>query len=298
MHSHARYALPGLLLGAVLIGLAPILVRLSHTGPTAAAFWRVLLALPVLALLRGLAAPTVPTAPRRLGGLWLAGFAFAGDLAFWHQSIRLTSVANATLLSNLAPVFLALTLQFAFGQRQAGRFWLGLALAIFGAGLLLARSLQLGGGNALGDVCGIGSAVFYGAYQLIVSRARRAWSTLDVMLASSAACAAALLPLTLAAGESLWPADPSGWWALIGLALVAHVGGQGLIAYALASLPTAFASVTLLVQPVAAAVFAWVILGEAFGAWQAVGGVVVMAGIVLCRLATPAAVSPAPARPE
>ena len=43
-----RYALPGLVLGAVLIGLAPIFVRLAAVGPTAAAFWRVFLALPVL----------------------------------------------------------------------------------------------------------------------------------------------------------------------------------------------------------------------------------------------------------
>jgi drug/metabolite transporter (DMT)-like permease len=107
-----------------------------------------------------------------------------------------------------------------------------------------------------------------------------------------------LLPLTLAAGESLWPTLPAGWLALIALALVSHVGGQGLIAYALASLPTAFASVTLLVQPVAAAVFAWVILGEGFGAQQVLGGIVVMAGIVLCRLATPAAAASTPVRPE
>src|SRR5579872_1721370 len=149
-----RYALPGLVLGAVLIGLAPIFVRLAYSGPTAAAFWRVFLSLPALLLLRGLRPPQ-PAAPRRAGGLWLAGLAFAGDLAVWHQSIRLTSVANATLLANLAPVFLTLILQFAFGQRQSGRFWLGLVLSVSGAVLLLLRSLHLGAAGALGDVCGI-----------------------------------------------------------------------------------------------------------------------------------------------
>ena len=33
------------------------------------------------------------------------GVAFAGDLAFWHWSIRYTSVANSTLLANLATLF-------------------------------------------------------------------------------------------------------------------------------------------------------------------------------------------------
>lgn len=69
------------------------------------------------------------------------------------------------------------------------------------------------------------------------------------------------------------------------MALDSHIGGQGLIAWALAHLPAAFSSVSLLVQPVAAAVFAWVLLAEPFGVQQAVGGAIVLAGIVLCRLA-------------
>ena len=72
------------------------------------------------------------------------------------------------------------------------------------------------------------------------------------------------------------------------MALVSHVGGQGLIAWALAHLPASFSSVTLLVQPVAATVFAWAILGEGFGPQQVVGGAIVMAGILLCRFAMPA----------
>ena len=49
---------------------------------------------------------------RRYAGKWplllAAGFAFAGDLAFWHSSIQLTSVANSTLLANLASIFVTL----------------------------------------------------------------------------------------------------------------------------------------------------------------------------------------------
>jgi len=45
---------------------------------------------------------------RTLLGLALAGVFFAGDLALWHWSIGVTSVANSTLLVNLAPVFVAL----------------------------------------------------------------------------------------------------------------------------------------------------------------------------------------------
>jgi hypothetical protein len=85
-------------------------------------------------------------------------------------------------------------------------------------------------------------------------------------------------------GETVWPPSARDWWLLAGLALLSHVGGQGLIAYALAHLPAAFSSVSLLVQPVAAALFAWLLLAEAFGPLQALGGAIVLAGILLCRL--------------
>jgi drug/metabolite transporter (DMT)-like permease len=287
-----RYALPGLMLGAVLIGLAPIFVRLAAVGPTAAAFWRVFLALPVLFLLQrfGVAPPRPAPAHRGDGKqiLWLAGLAFAGDLALWHQSIRLTSVANSTLLANLAPVFLTLVLHFGFDQRHAPRFWLGLALSFGGALVLLGGSLRLGRNAVLGDVCAIVTAAFYAAYQLLVSRGRRNFSALEVMLRSSAGAAAVLLAITLISGETLWPRDLHAWTILVALALISHVGGQGLIAWALAHLPASFSSVTLLIQPIAASVFAWLILGEGFGPRQALGGAIVMAGILLCRFAMPA----------
>jgi len=284
-----RYALPGLVLGAVLIGLAPIFVRLAGVGPTAAAFWRVFLALPVLLLLQRLTRDrAAPRSGESTRYLWLAGLAFAGDLAVWHQSIHLTSVANSTLLTNLAPVFLTLVLHFGFGEKHAPRFWLGLVLAIAGAAVLMAGSLRIGPETFLGDACAIVTAMFYAAYQLLVSRGRQHFSALDVMLRSSAASAMVLLAITLIAGEQLWPRDAHSWTILLLMAVVSHVGGQGLIAWALAHLPASFSSVTLLVQPIAATVFAWAILGEGFGPQQVLGGAVVMAGILICRFAMPA----------
>src|SRR6267378_357753 len=99
-------ALGALLLGATCIALSPIFVRLSEAGPTATAFWRVALAVPalwLLVLLRKMPSPGNFSGKNLL--LFAAGLAFAGDLGFWHTSIKLTSVANSTLLANLASIF-------------------------------------------------------------------------------------------------------------------------------------------------------------------------------------------------
>ena len=135
----------------------------------------------------------------------------------------------------------------------------------------------------LGDGLGLATAVFYAAYMLAVKKLRADFSTATVMAWSTAAGAIVLLPLALISGESIVATTAAGWGVLLALALISHVGGQGLIAYALAHLPAAFSSVSLLLQPVAAALLAWLILSEALGLLQALGGAVVLAGIAIAR---------------
>src|SRR5881628_2684239 len=136
-----RPALPALLLGATCIALSPIFVRVADVGPTASAFWRVALAAPLLWPLVALAPRA--SAPRPDWKLLLAaGFAFAGDLGFWHWSIQFTSVANSTLLANLASLFVTLAAWIFLGQRPTRLFLAGLVAALAGVALLVNASLE------------------------------------------------------------------------------------------------------------------------------------------------------------
>ncbi|MCH7711434.1 MAG: DMT family transporter [Proteobacteria bacterium] len=278
-----------LLSGAIGIAFAPIFVRLSELGPSATAFHRLLLAAPFLWLWMGLdnrrggGTGRKPATARDYGWLALVGLLFAADLGLWHWSIRLTSVANATLLANAAPIFVTLAGWLALGQRFTAVFLAGLAVALLGAVLLMGSSVTLGLDHLLGDGLGLATAVFYAGYMLAVKKLRADFSTATVMAWSAAAGAIALLPLALISGESIVAATATGWGVLLALALISHVGGQSLIAYALAHLPAAFSSVSLLLQPVAAALLAWLILSEALGLLQGLGGAVVLAGIVIAR---------------
>ena len=280
-----------LLGGAVAIGFAPIFVRLSEVGPVATAFWRLALALPVLWTLAAVGDKTAPTEPpidREAGSGWRpmawAGLFFAADLAVWHWSIRFTSVANSTLLANFAPVFVVLYGRVALGQRVTGRFVLAMLVALAGTTLLVARDLNLDPRALFGDLLGLVTAVFYAGYLLSIKNLRGRFATVDVMARSGLVTGLALLPVALASRETLLPPSAHGWMILGALALVSHIGGQSLIAFALAKLPTALASVSLLVQPVTATLAAAVLLKhEQVAPWQIVGMVLVLAGVFVAR---------------
>ncbi len=291
-------ALIALIIGALTLGMSPILVRLSELGPTASAFHRVFLALPVLWLWSALekrqqapaSKPRAATISKTRAAttkdyavMALAGFFFAGDLAFWHWSLQFTTVANATLLATMAPIWVTLGAFVLFKERFSKLFLFGVAVAIVGAAVLMGDSLHLSKDRLFGDLLGLVTGMFFGAYMLTVGRLRAHFSTAAIMLLSTVVTALILLPATLFSGETLIAVTLSGWLVLLALALLTHVGGQGAIAYALAHLPASFTSVAMLLEGVAAVFLAWIILAETPGSWQIVGACIVIGGIVIAR---------------
>jgi drug/metabolite transporter (DMT)-like permease len=294
-----------LVLGAVCIGFAPLLVRVADVGPVASAFWRMALATPVLwlvvrwlergdtaaALAGGAAAPAArPTtgSARRLGSAAIAsGVFFAADLAVWHYSITMTTVANATLLANCAPILVTLYAFIVHRQRPTPVFLAALLMAMGGASALVGPNFRGGGQAFHGDLLALLTSCFYTAYMISIHRAQAGASMLRLIAASTTMTAACLLPvawwLSAAQGQALWPATSQGWLVLAALALVSQTLGQGCIGYALTHLPVSLSATTLLLQPLVAALAAWVLLGERLGAAQIAGGVVLLAAIWLAR---------------
>ena len=193
-------------------------------------------------------------------------------------------MANSTLLVNYAPVWVTLGSWWLFRERIKKIYLAGLITALLGATLIVGASFQIRLEQVWGDVLALTASVFYAGYLLFVTHLRRDFSTAAIMTWSTAGCTLVLLLVTLLSGEKMAASSASGWLVLIGLAGVSQVAGQGLITHALAHLPASFSSVTLLLQPVLAAFFAWILLREGLGLWQVLGGLLVLAGILLARI--------------
>jgi drug/metabolite transporter (DMT)-like permease len=278
-------ALIALLAGATCIGTSALFVKVSEAGPVSTGFWRVFLALPFLwAWVWMSPRNTAPVHSSTRGLLFAAGFFFSGDLAVWHWSIVLTSVANAVLLANVAPIFVTLAAWWLWRKKPRAMFLAGLAAALTGMVLMVGGDFSNTSGRALlGDLLGVITAMFYAAYQLSVTKLRGTVSTARIMAVSSVVTAITLLPIAWLSGEVFFPATAAGWAKMFGLALISQVAGQSLIAYAMAHLPSTLSSVALLLQPMMASLFAWILLGETLGAMAIAGGALVLIGI---RIAT------------
>ncbi len=293
----ARLGFLALIGGATGIGFAPVLVRMSETGPTATAFYRLLFALPLIwiwATWDRRQHPTTRQPATRKDFLMLAmgGLLFTADLSIWHWSLQFTTVTNSTLLTNIAPIFVTIGARIFFGDRIKLSFVIGMVLAISGAVMLVKSSVMIASANSgpttlfsskhlLGDVLSIVAAFFYAGYLLAVKHLRKTFSTPTIMAWSGLASCTGFGIVALLSGDKMLATSSKGWIVLLALAVISHAGGQTLIAYGFGHLPASFSSVSLLWQPVVAAAVAWLVLDERLTWLQGVGALVVLSGIAV-----------------
>ena len=275
-------ALAALVFGAVAMGASVLFVRWADVGPYASAFWRVFLALPFLFAWMRI---------ENRGGAWprldrtvlLAGLFFTGDLFFWHLAILGTTVANATFLATTAPIWVALGAFAVLHEAVGKRILVGLAFCLAGGFALLGESYGFAPHRLMGDLYGVATAFFFGAYVLAVRSARARHSAAEVMFVSTAVTAVCLFAIAIAFEPRILPQSANGVGALLALAIISQVGGQGLVAVALGTLPATFSALVIFLEADAAASFGWLLLNEPLGIVQALGGLLILFGIYVAR---------------
>jgi drug/metabolite transporter (DMT)-like permease len=160
---------------------------------------------------------------------------------------------------------------------------LGVFVTLVGAGTLIGNSVWFHQGQMLGNICGLVTGAFFAAYLITVSYLRNRLSAASVMYYSTIVTATTLLPFALFLEGNLFPDSLNGWIIILALAGFSHVGGQGLIAFALAYLGASFSAVTLILEIVSAALLGWLFLSESIEMLQWFGGVIIVLGIMIAR---------------
>jgi drug/metabolite transporter (DMT)-like permease len=282
--------LPYLALGITIVslGFAAFFVRWANAPAPVMGFYRLGIATLILTpfyVSHTLRTPRIPrAAPLRCGIVILpvmAGLGSALDHFAWNTSLKYTSAANATLLGNTSPLWVALVAWLLFRERTKGLFWLGLALTMGGAVAVLSNDFLHHPVIGWGDLLALSTGIFYAIFFLFSQRSRRHFDTLSHVWICSLSSTLALLFISLVTGSPLTGYSPFTYLMFLAAALLPQLIGYLAMGYALGHLPASIVSPTMLGQPVLTALLAIPLLGEALQPVQWIGGLVVITGIYL-----------------
>jgi drug/metabolite transporter (DMT)-like permease len=283
-----------MLAAIVALSLAAIFIKLSERelGPFATIFNRFWVAYGVLLIwhewersqtLDSPTAKSIEYTRRDQMQLVAAALMFWGCIALWAWSLTKTGVANSTLLHNLTPLFTTLGGWLFLNQRFDRRFLMGLVVAMIGACALGFGDLQLSTAYLTGDLASLLSAVFSAANLILLEKLRAKFSVTIILLWCCFWGALWTLPVALLTEARLFPLSASGWAAVIGLAVVCQVLGQGLQTFSLKRLSSGLVGILLLLDPVLAALNAWVLFAERLTLFKGAAFLVVLLGVYLAK---------------
>jgi drug/metabolite transporter (DMT)-like permease len=211
----------------------------------------------------------------------LGGIFTAFDFALWNSSLKFTTAANATLLGNTSPLWVALFALFIFREKLRGVFWLGLAIALTGAALVMGSDFLRHPTLGLGDLMASAAAIFYASYQLITQRGRKHIDPLRYMWLVGLSATVGMFIMNIALGNSFTGYPAQTWIIFFVTAIVSQMIGYLAITYALGHLPASVVSPTLIGQPILTTILAIPMLGEIPNSIQWVGGAIALAGVYI-----------------
>jgi len=211
----------------------------------------------------------------------LAGIFTAFDFAFWNSSLKFTTAANATLLGNTSPLWVALFALFILREKLRGSFWVGLILALAGAALVMGSDYLRHPTLSLGDLMASTAAIFYASYQLTTQRGRKYIDPFRYTWMVGVSATVAMFLMNIVLGNSFTGYSVQTWIIFFVTAIVSQMIGYLAISYALGHLPASVVSPTLIGQPILTAILAIPMLGEIPNTMQWVGGAVALAGIYI-----------------
>lgn len=271
--------------GVLALSLSSLFIRWSNAPGLVTSFYRMSIATLILApvIARSVRSKGLPRLSWLLFPL-LGGILTALDHGTWSTAINSTRVANATLLNNIAPLWVALFAVLVWRVRLPGWFWFGLTVTLGGAAVVLGSDMLQSPEMNTGNMLALLSSLFYAGYFLVTQHGRTRLDALTYIWLVDLFSSLALLGATQAFGMPLGGYPPVTWGIFVAAALVSQVGGCFSIAYALGHLPASIVSPTMVLQPVLTALIAIPLTGENLSPLQWMGVTAVVGGIYLVNV--------------
>ncbi len=269
-------------LAVVAMGSSAVFIRLANMPGPLFGLYRMMIAVTLSSVIfKRRVGQSLPLSRAHVGFAVFGGVFLALDMWVYNEAILVTSAANANLFSNTSVIWVALASVVLLKERLRPAFWGGLVLALVGITVILGQDLIAHPALGFGDLLGILTGPLYAIYFLATARARHKLEAVVTWWISSLASALALLGISLALGLPFFGYSLQSYACIVIVAVLTQVGGYLSVNYALGHLPPTRVSISLTSQPIVTAILGVILLGQAIGMAQVLGGALVLSGIYL-----------------
>ncbi|SHH22748.1 DMT family transporter [Flavobacterium johnsoniae] len=268
-----------LICGILCISIFPILVKLRLTPGLISAFYRmafaVTLLLPYVLLSGNFKIPTLKFALLAA----LCGILFASDVAVWNIAIQESSATQASLLTNLSPVWVGVGSFLFLKSKPAANFWIGTLVALFGMITLVGFEFFIDLNFDQAFLFAVLSGILYSIYLLVSKNVLSTVDVLSFMTISLLASSIYLGILCYSLDEPFTGFSDAGWFVLLLQAVICQLCAWLSISYATQHMRATRVSLSLLSQAVITSILAWLFLEEKITLQMVFGGIVLLFGI-------------------
>ncbi|MRX40779.1 EamA family transporter [Flavobacterium sp. LC2016-23] len=268
-----------LICGILCISIFPILIKLRLASGLISAFYRmffaVVLLLPYVLLSKNFKLPTLKFTLLAA----LSGILFASDVAVWNIAIQDSSATQASLLTNLSPLWVGIGSFLFLKSKPAANFWIGTVVSLFGMVTLVGFSFFLELNFDQAFLFAVLSGIFYSIYLLVSKNVLSHVDVLSFMTISLLASSAYLGIICYALNETFTGFSNTGWFVFVLQAIICQLCAWLSISYATQHMRATRVSLSLLSQAVITSILAWLFLEEQITLQMVFGGMILLFGI-------------------
>lgn len=268
-----------LVIGVLAISIFPVLVKLNLAPGTISAFYRMAfsaaLIIPYALITKRFKLPKT----KYLLMAALCGIIFGADIIVWNIAIIESTATQATLLSNLSPVWVGLGMFLFLASRPKVNFWIGTAIALFGMVVLIGFDFFISLSFDRAFLFAILSGMLYANYMLISKSALDEVDVISYMciMLFSASIFTGIVSYIM--NEPFTGFSNAGWLVLVVQAVVCQLLAWLVLSYATQNMRATRVSISLLGQAFGSAILAWIFLNEQITFQMIVGGIILLIGI-------------------
>ncbi|MEC4112582.1 DMT family transporter [Myroides pelagicus] len=276
-----------LIIGILCISIFPVIVKMSLTPSLISAFYRMAIALVFVLPYALLTKQFKVYNKNTMLLIVLSGVFFGSDIAVWNQAIQGSTATQATLLTNLAPVWVGVGSYFFLTNKPSLNFWIGTVVALVGMVVLVGADVFMSLSFDLPFGLGVLSGILYACYILVSKRILEEVAVVPFMTYSLLVSSVFLGVINWLGGSSFTGFSTAGWATLFVQGIVCQLLAWLLLSYATKYMRATRVSLSLLSQALLAALLAWGILDEEVTRQMVLGGFIILCGIAITFVERP-----------